>query len=115
MMTIHLNEMIFFAHHGLYDEEKITGARFKVNVDVSFKTGKIETIIDTINYVLLYELIKKRFANPALLLEMLAQDIAEEMYKVDGRIAIININIQKLNPPIYNFTGYVGITYSKSF
>ncbi len=115
MMTVHLDEMLFFARHGLYAGEKVTGANYRLNVAVSFYPGKIESLADTINYVLLYEIIKKRFDVPTKLLETLAQDLAEQMHLADDRIKLININIKKLNPPIFNFTGYVAVTYSKSF
>jgi len=49
------------------------------------------------------------------LLETLAQNISEEIYKVDERITSFNITIDKLNAPICNFIGTVGVNYSKSF
>jgi dihydroneopterin aldolase len=49
------------------------------------------------------------------LLETLAQEISEEIHANDPRIFYIEITLKKLNPPIQNFTGTVGITYKKTF
>jgi 7,8-dihydroneopterin aldolase/epimerase/oxygenase len=116
MVTIHLNNLKFFAYHGVHEEEAIVGGEFEVNIDVSFtQVDTIKNLDDTINYVALYSLVKKRFSTPEKLLETLAQNIAEDIYEADNNIQKINISIQKLNAPILNFTGSVGITYSKSF
>ena len=115
MFTVHLKNMRFFAHHGLHDEEGITGTQFEVSIDVTIPTDMVTSIHETINYVSVFEIIKKRFLSPARLLETLAQDITKDVCKLNEHIITINITISKLNPPIDNFTGIAGITYSKSF
>lgn len=116
MLTIRLNKMIFFAYHGVHAEENIVGSQFEVSVLLSFNAPeKIEELHDTINYVSVFEIVKSNFAKPEKLLESLAQDITEEIYKIDKRISSINITIDKLNPPICNFTGNVGVNYLKSY
>ena len=116
MFTIHLNKLEFFAHHGLHDEEAITGTNFEIDVSVQFSPeNKINTIHQTINYADVYAVIKKHMQQPVALLESLAENIAEEIYSLDNRIMSINININKLHPPIQNFIGNVGVTYSKAY
>ena len=116
MFTIHLNKLAFFAHHGLHDEEEITGTDFEIHVSVQFDAaGKITSIHQTINYAAVYDTIKKHMIHPVALLETLAQNIAEDIYLLDNRINSINININKLHPPIKNFIGSVGVSYSKAF
>ena len=116
MFTIHLNKLAFFAHHGLHDEEAITGTDFEIDVSVQFDAGgKITSIHQTINYVAVYDTIKKHMIHPVALLETLAQNITEDIYLLDNRINSINININKLHPPIRNFIGSVGVSYSKAF
>jgi dihydroneopterin aldolase len=116
MFTIHLTQLRFFAHHGIHDEEAIVGNDFEVSVHVSFDVSEnVNALSETVNYVLVYEAIKKKFRHPAKLLETLAQDICEEIYSTDKRIKKINITIDKLNPPIPNFIGNVGVSFSKLF
>lgn len=69
----------------------------------------------TINYVDIYEMVKKHFTNPRQLLETLAQEIVEDVYQLDARVKLVEIHLTKLNPPIANFTGSVGVSYTKQF
>ena len=116
MFTIHLNKLAFFSHHGLHDEETITGAGFEIDLAVQFDPGgKINSLQQTVNYTAVYELIKKHMMNPEKLLETLAQNITEDIHLLDNRITNIDIRINKLHPPIRNFVGSVGVSYSKAF
>ncbi len=116
MFTIRLNKMTFFAYHGVHEEETVVGTDFEVSVAIAFNAPeKVIALTDTINYVAVYEIVKQYFKIPEKLLETVAQNITEEIYKIDHRITSINITIDKLNAPICNFTGNVGVNYLKSF
>lgn len=116
MVTINLNNLRFFSHHGIHDDETIVGTEFEMNVSVTFpETGKIISLDQTINYVVIYTIIKEHMKNPSRLMETVAMQVAEDIYKIDNRITTINISISKLNPPINNFTGSVGVNYTKEF
>ncbi len=94
MITVHLNKMKFFAHHGWHDEESVTGTAFEVSVSVSFNPDKkITELHDTVNYVSVFNIVKERFLHPAKLLETLAEQITEDIHKTDNRISFINIII----------------------
>jgi 7,8-dihydroneopterin aldolase/epimerase/oxygenase len=116
MYTITLNNLTFFAYHGVHPEENIVGGNFEVSIEVDFFSKKeIAALEDTLNYVSIYDIVKKRFAITEKLLEVLAQDIPTLIYEMDNRIKRINISIQKLNAPIANFEGSVGIRFTKEF
>lgn len=116
MYTISLHNCKFYAHHGLHAEESIVGTTFEVSVSACFETEAIITSIkQTINYVNMYDIVKKHFEQPRPLLESLVQDISADIYAEYPAIQSIEINIKKLNPPITNFEGNVGVSYSKSF
>ncbi len=116
MFTIRLNKMIFFAYHGVHEEEAIVGTEFEVSVSISFnEVEKISELHHTINYVAVFEIVKRLFETPQKLLETLAQNITEEIYKINNQIVSINVTIDKLNAPICNFTGNVGVNYLKSY
>lgn len=116
MFTIHLNKLVFFAYHGLHEEEAMTGNDYEIDVSIEFKsTAKITSIHQTINYVSVYDVIKKQMIQRVALLETLAQLITEEIYLLDKRISKIDIRISKLHPPIINFIGNVGVSYFKVF
>ena len=116
MFTIRLNKMKIFAYHGVHAEETVVGTEFEVSVQITFtENKKIEALTDTLNYVNVYAIIKDHFSKTVPLLETLAQNITEEIYKIDTRISSINITIDKLNAPMCNFEGSVGVNYSKSY
>ena len=116
MVTIKLNNLIFFSYHGVHEEEKILGNSYEVNVDLSFEAaGTIKTLEQTINYVSVYNIIKQRMTIPAALLETLAQDIADRIHASDKRIKSIRVCVDKKNPPIANMEGSVGVIFTKNF
>lgn len=116
MYSIHLNNLKFFAHHGYHDEEGIVGTNFEISVTVTFDaTEKIVSLPQTINYVEMYDVIKEIFNKPTKLLESLAHDICDNVRTLDDRIKTINITITKLQPPLSNFIGSVGVSLAKSY
>ena len=85
-----------------------------LSLTILFKiSDKIRSINDTINYVTIFETIKQRMDKPERLLETLAMDIAEEIFLIDDRINFTRICINKLNPPIKNFSGSIEVEFIK--
>ena len=78
MITIVLNTLKFHAHHGVHEEESITGTGFEVNAEVKFsEAGNITSLEDTIDYTGLYRIIQESIHNRRKLLETVAMEIAE--------------------------------------
>jgi 7,8-dihydroneopterin aldolase/epimerase/oxygenase len=116
MISIKIQKLKLFGYHGLYKEEAIIGGEFEINLYVDYEeNGIVNKVEHTLNYVNLVELIKKEFKKRYDLLETLAQQIAINVYNENTFIKNINISIVKLNAPINNFTGTVGVEYSKTF
>jgi 7,8-dihydroneopterin aldolase/epimerase/oxygenase len=116
-MTVELKGLRFFAEHGMYPEERKVGNEFEVDVSVVYKVPKktIQSIEETVNYVEIYRIIEDEFRDRKLLLETCAMKICERVQHVFTGLKSISISIKKINPPITNFTGYVGVSYSKEF
>ena len=116
MFTINLHNLAFHAFHGVYEEERILGNDFEVNVSVTFEAEEpVTSLHDTINYVSIYNIIKQRMALPLPLLETLTQQMTAEIYNFDNRIKTISVSVEKKNPPISNMEGSVSVHYKKSF
>lgn len=116
MLTIHLHNIICHSFHGMFKEERILGNNFELNVDISFdEAGKITKLHQSIDYVAIYGIIKEVMDVPTKLLETVVQDLAEKFHQFDDKIKNVCISIKKLNPPISNFQGTVGISFSKDF
>lgn len=100
------------AFHGLYTEERVLGNNFLVDVTVTYqpKLYPITSIQDTIDYVALYELVKKRMTIATPLLETVVSDIAIEILAQFSLTETVEICIQKLHPPIPACEGSTGVS-----
>ncbi len=115
--TIELRGLRFFAEHGMYPEEKKVGNSFEVDAFITTPAPKkkISSIGQTINYVEVYRIIQEVFATPDQFLEGLATEIGDRLYQQFPEMKKLVICIRKLSPPITNFSGSVGVSYTRSF
>lgn len=112
MMCIQLHNVVFHANHGLYEIEKLDGGEFEVDLTVSFPLQAAHTLNDTIDYVVIFELVKKRMEEPTPLLETIIIEISQQILAQFSVVQEVYISIRKLNPPINNFSGSVGASYT---
>ena len=101
----------------MYQEEMKVGNEFEVDLSIGCRSPKkmITSIDQTINYVEVYRMVQEVFSERKFLLETCAMQIAARLEASFPEMEQLTICIRKLNPPITNFSGSVGITYSKSF
>jgi 7,8-dihydroneopterin aldolase/epimerase/oxygenase len=116
MITVHLHNLLFSGYHGVHDEERVLGNTYELNIDVTVDAkDHIDQLHQTADYVAIYEVVKKRMQIPSALLETVAQDLTDLIHIYDNRIKSVAVSIKKLNPPIVNFQGSVGVSYTKEF
>jgi dihydroneopterin aldolase len=115
--TIELKGLKFFADHGLYEEEARIGNQFEVDITLECQAPEhiVTSIDETINYVEVYRITEEVFKVRKRLLETAVMEIAEKLQARFPELEKLTISIRKLNPPITNFTGSVGVVYSKTF
>ena len=113
MLSIHLHNIIFFAHHGLYEEEKILGNEFELSISIKHSPQRlpVKHISDTIDYVSVLELVKKRMAIPTPLLETVVTDIAQKILARFSLAEEVFISIRKMYPPVSKIQGSVGVSF----
>jgi len=117
MVTIILKQLRFFAHHGLYEEERKVSNEFMVDLEVGFESPVpvINKMNETINYIKLYELVKRYMLNTSDLIESLAMKITDDIHHLYPQVKKISISITKKYPPVINFSGNVAVSYEKEF
>ena len=115
MLKIELRNLKFHAYHGIHEKEKRTGGNFEINLVVQFQPANFPVLHldDTIDYVDLFELVKRRMNKPTKLIETIATEIAEEVLNTYALIEEVEVEIKKLNPPIPSFNGYVAAIITK--
>lgn len=114
MLKIELLNLWFSAHHGLYEEEKVVGGDFKLDVELSYlpKT-KPYHIHETIDYSEVYTLIQGHMRKAEPLLETLVMNIGDDILHRFELAEEVRVSIRKLNPPITCFTGSMRVGYHK--
>jgi dihydroneopterin aldolase len=117
MVTIKLKQLRFFAHHGLYEEERKVSNEFIVDLEVGFESSVpvITKMNETINYIKLYELVKRHMLNTSDLIESLAMKITDDIHHLYPQVKKIAISITKKYPPVINFSGNIAVSYEKEF
>jgi 7,8-dihydroneopterin aldolase/epimerase/oxygenase len=116
-LTIQLQNVRFFAAHGLYLEEAQIGNEFEIDAFITYKAPKeiVGGIDETVDYVKVYQLIEEIMSQKKGLLETCAMLIVDRIHKQFQFVKKISITIRKVHAPITNFAGTVGVTYSKRF
>jgi dihydroneopterin aldolase len=103
MGTILLEGMEFFAFHGCFKEEQIIGTKFIVDLSVEVDTTVAEGsdhLVDTVDYVKLYQCLKQEMEQKAHLLEHLAGRMLKTICLSFPAISSIELKIAKINPPM---------------
>jgi len=100
---ISLEDMEFHAFHGCLEHEKKLGNTFIVTLRFRIDTqlaGITDQLSDTLNYQLVYDLVKKEMETPAQLIEHLAQRILNKVFDTFPEILHTELKLKKLNPPL---------------
>lgn len=101
VQKIAIKEARFFSPIGFYEEERILGNDFEVNLEVSYplSSGLSDELKDTLNYEQLYRSIQKAMIKERKLLESAAHEILQDLLKSFSFIEEIEVTIIKINPP----------------
>lgn len=117
MAFIEIENMEFHSHHGCFDEETKIGNPFRVDVCMDVDTSKAQlsdNIDDTVNYLSVYQMVKKEMSIPSRLLENVAERIASILMSEFHAIRYIRVKITKCNPPLGGKIGGVSLTIEKA-
>lgn len=116
MATIELENMEFYAFHGCYKEEQMVGNRFLVNATIEgdfSKPAKSDNIEDSVNYLKVYELIRKEMEITSHLLEHITSRILDCIYSNFEGIDKITVKVSKICPPLGGRVEKVSLTMSR--
>lgn len=115
-MQIILEDLILFGYHGVHPLEKKVGTSFIMNITIDLAINhSIQSIEDTLDYAMVYEVVKQEFNQVEDLLEILLERIASAIRQLSVHITTIDMTLKKQNAPIVDFKGKVGVRLTKSF
>ena len=103
-ITINVEGIRVWGHHGVYASEAISGNWFLVDVAVkaNIDTGGIinDDLSATCDYQQFHKIVVEVMSSPVKLLEKLALQIASEIKHSDSRILSAKVKVAKLQPPL---------------
>jgi dihydroneopterin aldolase len=108
MALISLENMRFRSFHGLYEEERIIGTDYLLDIwiDTDIKNAGIERehdmdkVVRTVNYATVYEICQLEMAQPQKLLETVIKNITIALKFHFDNMSELRIRLRKLNPPV---------------
>ncbi|MCM1377202.1 MAG: dihydroneopterin aldolase [Clostridium sp.] len=117
-LTVELYNVRFYAHHGVFEQEKIVGNEFKVDLRVSYflSSDKLQddSLEGKISYADLYEEIEREMEEPRKLLETVCSHILKNIFVKWETIREADIRLEKLNPPIPGMSGSAAVRLHKT-
>jgi dihydroneopterin aldolase len=104
LSTVRLVNAVFYAHHGVMQEEHRIGGRYEVDVamDLDFEEAALEDNLEkTVDYELVYRQVQELVTNNRFfLIERLAYLIAGKVMETYDFVESVAVTVRKPNPPV---------------
>lgn len=100
---IGLESMEFYAFHGVHDEEQLIGGKYLVDIYIytNMQGAMIhDDLQGTLDYEIIYKIVKINMLNPVNLIEFLANNIIKGIRNIIAKEDKIKLKISKINPPL---------------
>ncbi|GDX42326.1 7,8-dihydroneopterin aldolase [Bacteroidota bacterium] len=116
IMQVKLEQVNFYAYHGLYPAEAKIGGQFLVDLTVAYSiqdeiTTSINSLLTSVDYVSLYTIVKERMSIPTALLETVVMDIVASIRSSFPQVNLIEIKLTKIQPPIPGMQGNTAVQF----
>ena len=101
---VRLNNVVFYAHHGVLAEEHRVGGRYEVDVEMALDftaAAQTDDLAQTVDYEAVYQSIHHLVtAHKFYLIERLAYLITEAILQEQHRVEMVKVVVRKVNPPV---------------
>ena len=102
--TVRLQNAVFYAHHGVLQEEHRIGGRYEVDVSVELDfeaAAREDALSKTVDYERVYSEIKRIITeNKYFLIERLSYLIAQRILEKEAVVLSVEVVVRKANPPV---------------
>lgn len=113
MDKIILNNLGFYAYHGVLEAEKVLGQKFFIDVELFIDTkeaGRTDDLTKSVSYADVYEIIKDITENKRFdLIEALAETIANKILDDYNMINSIMVRVKKPEAPVNGIFDYFAV------
>ncbi|PAP76975.1 dihydroneopterin aldolase [Rubrivirga marina] len=104
LATVRLVNAVFYAHHGVMEEEHRIGGRYEVDVAMTLdvrEAAEGDDLSKTVDYEKVYALVREVVTgNSSYLIERVAWRIAEAVGEAYPAVAEVEVTVRKPNPPV---------------
>ena len=103
MGTIKLKNIRTFSYHGCLIEESTIGSDYRIDLEIKTdlrKSSVSDFLEDTVDYVLLNQIVVAEMAIRSQLLEHVAHRIIKRIFSTVPEVSRIILAVSKMNPPI---------------
>ena len=104
LATVRLVNAVFFARHGVMEEEHRIGGRFEVDVSIALdirQAAETDDLSQTVDYERVYSLVHDVVTgDPSFLIERIAWRIATAVAEAYPGVAWVETVVRKPNPPV---------------
>ena len=104
LSTVRLVNAVFYAHHGVMQEEHRIGGRYEIDVsmDLDFdEAARDDDLAKTVDYERIYNLVQDLVTkNRFYLIERLAYLIGQNVFDVYPAVRGVEVTVRKPNPPV---------------
>ncbi len=103
MSHIILENIQFHAFHGVFPQENMVGNSFVVSLTLDLdlqQASQTDNLDDTINYQLIYDVVKAEMQKQSKLIEHVAGRILRSVMKTFPQISKAEIRLRKMNPSL---------------
>lgn len=100
---IFLDDIRFYAYHGVAPQEAIVGNEFFINLrlKVDFaQAAETDEVTDTVSYADIYQALRSEMEISSRLLEHVCGRIVKRIFQDFPRVEAIDIKLAKRNPPM---------------
>lgn len=106
-----MNEMVFYAYHGVMPEENRLGQKFIIDVELEVDlemSGRTDEVNETVSYADVFLTIEKTVTqNQFKLIEKLAYEIANQILSNYIKVEAITVKVLKPEAPVAgNFSSF---------
>ena len=113
--TVKLTNAVFYAHHGVMQEEHRIGGRYEVDVAMILdfeEAARTDALTHTVDYERVYGMVQEIVVrNRFYLIEKLAVLIAREIRDAYPDLESIEVTVRKRNPPVGGAVDYAEAVY----
>ncbi len=101
---VRLINAVFYAHHGVHQEEHKIGGRYEVDVALYFdfsEAARTDSLESTVDYARTYQVIESMVVGRRYyLIERLAFEIAHGLLEQFTQLDAVEVTVRKHNPPV---------------